>query len=318
MLNKPEFYEKLKTLLNSGISVRRALDILAAREKGPFRKVLEKTRSSIDSGESLADSLESSSGVFTPFETSLIRSGETTGNLEKNLEFLTSYLVRVKTWKRKIITGLIYPFILFHAAVLLPPLSVLIMEGAAPYMKAVAGPLAALYCFFLFFMASRKLVRKSPRISFIFEKALWLVPVCGRIRRNLALSRFLKSLGYSLKAGLNAERALELSSDSSGAGVVQKALRGVRPGTLGEEGLTGVLSRSGLLPGMLIDIVYTGEESGSADDALVYIADELEKDASTLMDRLAIILPVAVYMGVALYIAGIIIRFYGGLYSGIF
>lgn len=316
MLNKPEFYEKLKTLLNSGISLRKALEIIVSREKGASRRVLEAAKNSVDSGESLAGSLRGS-GMFSPLEISLVRSGEITGNLEKNLDFLIAHLLKSKEWKRKIATGLIYPFILFHAAVLLPPLSLLVMQGPAPYLRAVARPFAALYLCLLLFAASVKLIRKSGSLSLLFEKILWSVPIYSGIRRGLALSRFLKSMGLALKAGLGADRALELSADSSGNRVVQNSLHGVRNGVLEEKGVTGVLEQSGLLPGRLLSMVHAGEESGSVDDALIYAADDLEKGASTLMDRLAVILPVVIYLGVALYIAGIIIRFYAGLYCGL-
>lgn len=317
MINKPEFYEKLRTLLNSGISVRKALGILHSRERGSLREALGGIISSIDEGESLADSLSSFSKHFTPFETSMVRSGEITGNLEQNLKFLIDYLGKVRDWRRKIITGLIYPFILFHAAVLLPPLSILIMEGFRPYARAVRGPFIILYLFFLAIFILRKLILKSPSLSLFFSRILWRVPVSGKVQRSLALARFLKSLGFALKAGLNADSALKVSSDSAGNPVVEAAVPENPLSTLKTRGIAGVLEDTGLLPGMYIDMVHTGEESGSVDDSLIYIADTLEKDAETLMQRLVIILPVLIYLGVAVYIAGIILRFYGGLYSDI-
>ncbi len=317
MINKPEFYEKLRTLLNSGISVKKALEIVESREKGPLRKITGEIRRSIDSGETLSASLESSSKIFTPFETSLIHSGEVTGNLEKNLDYLISHLNKTRAWRRKIITGLIYPFILFHAAVLLPPLSILIMEGFPPYARAVRGPFIFLYLSFFAFFLLRRIIKKSPGISFFCEKIFWRIPVSGRVRKNLALSRFLKSLGYALKAGLNPDRALEVSSDSSGSAVIESSIPGAPLEKLKREGITGILKASGLMPGMLLDLVYTGEESGTVDDSLIYIADTLEKDAETLMARLVILLPVIIYLVVAAYIASIILRFYAGLYGDI-
>lgn len=317
MINKPEFYEKLRTLLNSGISVRKALGILRTRERGPLGDALGGIISSIDGGESLADSLSSYSKHFTPFEISIVRSGEITGGLERNLKFLIDYLVKVREWKRKIITGLIYPFILFHAAVLLPPLSILIMEGFHPYARAVRGPFIILYLSFFAFFILRKLIMKSPSLSLLISRLLWRIPVSGRVQRSLALARFLKSLGFALKAGLNADSALRVSSDSAGNPVVESAVPANPLPTLKHRGIAGVLEDTGLLPGIYIDMVHTGEEGGTVDDSLIYIADTLEKDAETLMQRLVIILPVLIYLGVAVYIAGIILRFYGELYSGI-
>lgn len=317
MLNKPEFYEKLRSLLDSGISVKKALEILSSRERGPLKDIFSGIKGKIDSGETLAGSFGSFPKTFTPFETSLIRAGEVTGNLEINLKFLEEYLGKTRAWKRKIITGLIYPFILFHAAVLLPPLSILIMEGLLPYIRAVRGPFILLYASFAFFFILRALIRKSPCLSFFFEKVFWRVPVSGKIRRSLALSRFLKSLGFALKAGLNADSSLRTATVSSGSLVISRSMQG-GSGTLKYHGITGVLADSGLIPGMLLDLIYTGEESGAADDALIYCANETEKAAETLMERLIIILPVVVYLGVALYIAVIIIRFYSGLYGSLF
>lgn len=317
MLDKPEFYEKLRTLLNSGISVKRALEILVSREKGSFKRTLETILAAIDSGETLAASLESSPGLFSPFEVSVVRSGEITGNLEENLGFLSDYLARRKRWKGKIITGLIYPFILFHAAVLLPPLSVLIMEGFAPYARAVRTPFIILYMGLLTFFLLRKFIMKSDSLSLFFERILWRVPVSGKIRRGLALSRFLRTLGVALKSGLNPDRALGLAAGSSGAVIIREAIPEDPEEALKEKGLAGVLESTALLRAHVTDLVYTGEQSGTVDDSLLYAAGALEKEAETLIERLIIILPVLVYLGIALYIAGVIIRFYGGLYGDI-
>ncbi len=316
MAREPEFYEKLKTLLNSGIDLMKALDILQSREKSR-RGFLSKISESIASGDSLADALEKQDRHFTPFEASLIRSGEITGNLEKNLEFLCRYLGRIRRWKTKILTGLIYPLILLHAAVFLPPLPVLIMDGFRPYIGAVYRPILYLYSLFFLLFALKKITGKSKTLSGTFDILLWKIPVAGRISRNLALARFLKSLGLGLKAGLGAEKALRVSSASASNATIIRALSARPRELLENEGITGVIRHSGLLSGGFLDVIYTGEESGTVDDALLYVSENLEQEADVLMQRAAIVLPLLLYIAVAVYIGYIIISFYAGLYGDI-
>ncbi len=317
MINKPEFYEKLKTLLNSGISVKKALEILSSRESGGMKRVLLEINRKIDYGETLAFSLQSQPGIFSPFETSLIASGEITGNLEKNLSFLIDHLKRVQNWRRRLLTGLIYPFILFHAAILLPPLQILVMEGFSDYIRAVYRPFLIIYAVFIILFLLKKIVLKSPGASIILEKILWKIPVAGKLKKNLALSRFLNIFGMALKAGLNGDRAIKIASQSASSPLIESSIPEDLLFLLKHGGITGVLQKSGLLSSVQINMIHTGEVSGTVDESLIYTADDMEKQARTLMERLIIVLPVIIYLGVALYVACLIISFYGELYSGL-
>ncbi len=317
MFNKPEFYEKLSTLLNSGISMISALQILESRESGSQRRVIRTIKSLVESGETLAASMEHCPRVFTPFEVSLIRAGELTGNLEINLASLLEHIRKTIGWRRRIITGMIYPFLLLHAGVLLPPLYRLIMESPGSYFCAVWMPLAVIYASLILALMLRALIKKSRIAGLMFERIIWHIPIAGTVARNLATARFLRSLGLSLRSGVNSDTAIKISAEAATSSIIKNSMPVDPADDLRTLGITGVLQNSRILSGMFINMIHTGEESGTVDNSLILMADTIDEKTRTLMDRIIIILPILIYMGVALYIASTIISFYGELFSGI-
>ena len=311
MRNKLFFYEKLSSHVNAGLDIRKSLDITASQEKGKTGALIRNISGDIASGGTLAESLSKHRDQFTNFEIALVRSGELTGNLSENLHSLAEHFRKTFKWKRKFATGLIYPVLLFHLAILLPPVYVLIMKGMISYLGIIYKPLLLVYSAALAVFMFHKLIKLSPMLSSASERFIWAVPIAGKAAKNIAVSRFLTSLALSLKAGMAADKSLHISLDCASS-----ALTGsINPEPLFSEGITGVIRNSRILHKSYTDIIQTGENSGAIEDSLLYVSSILESEAETIIERTAIILPVIIYLAAALYIAVIIIGFYANLYN---
>ena len=310
------FYHQLSTLLESGISILRALELLAKQERGKLGRLLNDLYKSIESGSTFTQAVSLKKNVFSDFEISLIHSGELTGNLETNLRSIVEYLETVQRRGRRFLTAILYPVILLHAVILIPPVKIALLEGLIPYLRAVSRPLVYMYLIFLFIPGLLKIIRRSASLFTPCDRLLWSTPVIGRIIKKLAISRFATSLALSLRAGLNADIALKTSSQASGSAVIKSRIPESEK-FLREEGIAGVLQKTGIFPDTVIEMALTGEKSGKIDEMLLRVASNLENEATTAINRLLIILPVVIYLAVALYIAYIIISFYLGYFEAI-
>ena len=91
-----QFSFHLRTLLAAGISIVVALGDLSEQTDAPaFQEVIRDVRRNVQAGASFSDSLALHPEVFPESYVSIVRAGETTGNLEGVLADLAKFL----TWQ---------------------------------------------------------------------------------------------------------------------------------------------------------------------------------------------------------------------------
>ena len=310
------FYTQLSTLLESGISIVRALELIAHNQKSAARKTTLKIYESVKSGSTLTQALSSMKNVFSGFEIAVVHSGEIAGNLEDNLRLVVDYFERNRRWKRRLILGMLYPVILIHVAIILPPLGIAFFKGFACYLRAIFHPLAYIYAVFFSCLIIKRIIKRFTCIFVFCDRLLWSVPVAGRIIRNLAVSRFAASLALSLRAGIDPVTALRTSAQACGNAVIVSQIARAEY-LLQNEGISGVLKKAGIFPEVLIEMALTGEKSGCIDETLLKIASSIEDEANASANVVLIVVPVIAYLAVTLYIAYIIISFYLGYLQAI-
>ncbi len=115
---KEDFYAELSVLLNSGINLKTALDLISEMQrKQKDQGLISDISSQIVSGSSLYDALEKNKH-FSSYEYQAIKIGERTGQLPKIVEDLREYFSRKNELKRQLVSSLSYPIIVLILAVL--------------------------------------------------------------------------------------------------------------------------------------------------------------------------------------------------------
>ncbi len=116
--NKEQFYAELSMLLNSGVNLKRSLDLISEMQKKQKDKILlDELSKEIVLGSSLSDALKKNKS-FSPYEYQAIKIGEQTGQLHKITSDLKEYFTRKNELKRQLISSLSYPFIVLITACL--------------------------------------------------------------------------------------------------------------------------------------------------------------------------------------------------------
>ena len=307
-------YRQLSVLLESGVTVLRALRILAEQCSGNLRRVILDLLKSIESGSSLTLAVSSRKDFFSEFEIGLIRCSELTGNFEANLSMLADYFEQSRKRRWKFVRGIFYSVVLFHAVILLPPLKSLFFEGLGSYLRAVLPPLGILYSVFAVIIVSVKIIGHLPKVSTACGRCLWSIPVIGTALRNFELSIFTTCLAVSLRAGLTPAIALDISAEASGSAVIKSAVSGNEE-ILKEEGIAEFLKEAGIFPGIMLNMVFTGEESGKIDETLFRIASDLGDEASNAIDRLLVVSIVLIYLAAVFVAVYVIMTSYARMFQ---
>jgi general secretion pathway protein F len=127
---------------------------------------------------------------------------------------------------------------------------------------------------------------KRPHVRRAFDRRLLKVPTLGNVVRNAETARFARTLGSLLDGGVALPTALGIAQRSIAnvhmSESIDKVTRGLKQGG----GLSGPLAATGLFPPMALSFLRTGEETAQLGLMLNRLADVLDRDVRTAIQRM--------------------------------
>ena len=312
------FYHQFATLINAGVSITPALRSLwESTGHIQFKNIIYGVRKNIEEGKPLAASMAAYPNVFSTLQLRIVEIGEKTGRLGESLARVGDNLDRNYKIQTKLMTGFLYPIFLIHAAIFIPAIPMLFFGDFGAFLKTVFGKIILLYGFFFVILLIVKFSNRNFGLKRFFQYTFGYMPVIGPLIKRLAIARFMWNLSALHSAGENMVRAVRLAAEGCGSVPITNAISNILPDIERGGSLTSAFKKVRFFPSMVVEMLSAGEESGRIDDMLNKIAEYYEEESDAIVKRITIILPVLVYLAVALYIASIIIRFYTGYLSQI-
>ena len=314
------FSRQFATMIDAGISVLKCMDILASQVKDPPLKfAVEQLRQDVKTGSSLADGLAKHPKVFNKLYVNMIRAAELGGILDLILDRLSQFLEKEMEIKQKIKSAMMYPIIvLFFAGgivlamfyFVLPkfkeifasmnvemPEMTKFLFTMSDFMLAYwySGPIIAAAVFF-----GLRQYGSTKEGRYRIDELKLKFPVVGELILKMAVSRFCRTFGVLISAGVPMMRAMEIIGDTAGNAVITKAINDTRSAIRDGSRLSTPLAGSGLFPSMVIHMVDIGEETGRLSEMMVKIADFYDQEVdATVKGLTSLIEPILiVFMGV--------------------
>ena len=294
-------YSQFADLLRAGVPVLRSLTVLTKQSSNVvLKEVLQEVADGLQSGKTLADSMEEHPNAFNPLHVSMIRAGEQGGFLEDVLVRIAIFTERQNELRNKLVGAFIYPAVLMFVGVVV--VTFLLLGVVPKIRKFLRGDLPTLTvfvfsaCDFLqenwgyvvggvaaaALLAISVIRSKSGRLY--FDRLQLKAPMVGKIITLVAICRFCRVLGTLLKNGVPILQSLKIARDSAGnrilCEVIDEATESVRKGAA----LGAPLGKSNFFPLDIVDMIAVGEESNNLDNVLVTIADSYEARTARQID----------------------------------
>lgn len=312
------FYHEFSTLVNSGVDIIQALRSLGSSTSHiQLKKIIYSIRAEIEKGKTLAEAMSFYPNVFSSLQLRIVEIGEKTGKLGVSLSRIGDNLDRNHKNQIQLITGFIYPVFLLHAAIFVPAIPQLFLGCFSGFLETILRMIIPLYGIFLFILLVVKISNRNYGLRKFFHYTFNCVPIAGPLIKRLAIARFMWNLSALHSVGENMVGAIKLSAKGCGSIPLANSIFKVLPDIERGGNLTSAFKKVRFFPSMVIEMLSAGEESGKIDDMLEKIAEYYEAESDTVIKRIVIILPILVYLAVALYIAHIIISFYIGYFNQI-
>jgi type II secretory pathway component PulF len=288
LAQKTMMYQKLYAGYKAGLP----LDMLVHTAQLSSPSVTEGLRSDISEGKSLSASLLKRK-LVAPWEARLLAVGETSGRLETVLLELQLLFEARSRQLRSIKSRLLYPYMLFLAAVFIPPLPQLAAGTLDVGVYLFTGLLQAVVVFVAYRILLARPLESGSNVALNDRLAGWLrwVSADSMLRETVDVA-YLNLLTMCLDAGLDAAESLKLLKDNSSNKALrsrhQKALAMVHKHGLP---LAQVLTTQGLVQHpQVVSFLHSSEQSGTLHSALRdFLArkrGEIELNLNHLLQRL--------------------------------
>jgi type IV pilus assembly protein PilC len=325
---------QMSTLFEAQISALRIFRLLSAETENPkLARALAGIGEDLQGGSSISAALEKYPDIFSGFYISMVKAGEESGRLDQTFTFLADYLDRTYEITSKAKNALIYPaFIVFTFFVVMglmltmviPKISSILIESGQEipiYTQVVIGISDFLVDYGVFFGIALviggfflyRFTKTGPGKESLDQFKL-SVPYLGSLYSKLYLARISDNLNTMLSSGIPMVKSLELTEDVVDNQLYKSALvqavEDIKSGTP----LSGAFAKHPVFPGIIIQLIKVGEETGNLGEILGTLAKFYQREVTNAVDTLVgLIEPIMIVMlavGVGFLLASVLIPIY--------
>lgn len=301
---------QLATLIGAGFPLVSALETLMVQFPSPtLKKTIAKIKDAVVEGSTFADSLNSFPAVFSPIYANMVRAGETSGTLEIVLERLADITESQEALKNKVVTAMIYPFVILLVGMLIMFfLFIYVIPNITSIFKDIQQELPLptkllihtseafksywwiLIVMLIAFLIGFYRLRKSPKARLWMDEITLKLPMAGAIATKLAAARFARTLSSLLDNGVSMLPALGIVQNIVGNGHIAQAVNMATTEVGKGQALGKSLDTHQIFPPIAIQMIMVGEQSGDLEEMLGKVADVFEKDVETTVMRMTALL----------------------------
>jgi general secretion pathway protein F len=310
------FTRQLSTLLGAGMPLVPSLSILMQQEKNTLmKKSLAQIREHVNEGKSLTEGMSEFPRIFPPFYLNMVRAGEASGTINLVLERLADFSENQQALMSKIRSALAYPIIMLimGSAVIFLLMTFVVpkitgiftdMNQTLPLVTIilikVSNFLKSFWWLILTLLAAGVAALKYMTAGTDAGRRLWhtaklKIPLLGQINRKIAIARFCRTLATLLQSGVPLLAAMEIVRNIVNNVLIGDAIHQAAKDLEEGKGLSGPLTKSGLFPPLVTEMIAVGEQSGALEAMLNRIATAYENESqANIMVMTSLLEPVMI------------------------
>lgn len=341
------FFEKVKTkdvvilsrqiatLFEAQVSALKAFTMLATNtENKLLGRKLTQIGDDLQAGISISGALSRHPDVFSDFYVNMVKVGEETGKLNQTFLHLADYLDRQYALTSKTRNALIYPafvvltfFVVMTLmfTIVIPKLSSIILDSGqeAPFFTKIVIGVSNLFVHYGFFVLIFLVLlgiwvwrlSSTPKGKVYLDTLRLSTPAVGNLYKKLYLSRITDNLNTMLSSGVPIVRSIDITAEVVGSLVYKKVLGEVADSVKSGVALSAALEKHGeQMPGILVQMVMVGEETGSLGTILKTLTDfykrEVDDAVDTLVGLIEPVMIVVLGLGVGVLLVSVLMPIY--------
>lgn len=332
--NKETFYNELSLLLNSGVDVDKALDIILEQLKNDKEKdIITQIKNNLIAGKSFSESIEMVEG-FSPYEFYSIQIGEETGKLEMVLTQLATFYKRKLKQRRQVMNALSYPIIVvitafaavgFMMKFVVPIFSEVFkrfqgeLPGITRNVIAVSDFVTSYFLLILLIIVGIVALiiayKKTPTYRKYSALLLLKIPIFGSLTQKIYTARFCHSMALLVTAKVPMLRAIELVEKIIGFYPYEQALSEIREGILKGNYLFQTMEKYPIFDRKMVALVKVAEEVNKMDVVFNELSSQYTEEVENSVSIMSNLLEPLLIIVVGLLVGVILIAMYLPLFQ---
>jgi type IV pilus assembly protein PilC len=324
------FTRQFSTMINAGLPLVQALDILAKQsENKALKDVTRAVVFDVESGNTVADALRKHPKAFSDLYVNMVAAGEAGGILDTILMRLATFMEKNDALVRKVKGAMIYPGVIMSVAAIaivvllvfvIPvfekmfasvglalPLPTRVVIGMSKFLQGYWWLVIAAV-FGLVYLLKKYYATNDGKL--VIDRLLLKAPILGDVLRKSSVSRFTRTLGTLIGSGVSILDGLEITAKTAGNRVIQDAIMESRASIAGGETIAAPLQKSAVFPPMVISMIAVGEQTGGLDEMLSKIADFYDEEVDAAVSGLLSLMEPVMIVFLGVVVGGMVVAMY--------
>lgn len=314
------FFRQFAAMLDAGVNPMQSLNTLSTQTRSrKLQGILRELSEQAHAGRPVSFGMQRYPEVFSPLIMGLVRAGEKGGFLPNSCSQIAEYLEAEIRLRNMIRRETFWPKLtLFGGTVVIAAASAVINAVRPNSEIQISSPLSSagtwlwlgplIVGLFLFV----RLVLPIPTVKYYWDALLIHLPYLGTTLKQFAMAKFGRALGALYKGGAPIHESFRLAADACGNEFLRSQMASGFKGLETGGGITETLAKTGAFSPIVLDMLATGEQTGSLDKTLTKAAEYYEGEAEVRAVSMGKVFGLLVFFAVAIYVFLVVANFYMG------
>lgn len=317
------FFRQFGAMMGAAVPMVTSLETLSKQsQSAKLTRIILEMRDNTQRGLPISDAMQRYPEVFPALTVSMIRAGEEGGFLQKASNLNADYFDQEIELRNLYRRETAYPKIVVVASIAIISAANMIIHSLGkkggiytpltdPSIMLILVPgLIAWYVL-------AKIGLANPRVRYNWDLVLLKIPYLGTTLHQFAMAKFGRALGALYKGGVSVPRSIQLAADACGNEYLRSQIYPAAKELESGAALAPTLHSTTAFSPLVLDMVSTGEMTGSLDGMLDKISSFYEGEAKVRAEQLGRVTGVVAFLVVAIYVGTIVISFFIGQASQI-
>lgn len=326
---------QLATMLSSGLAIDHAFKILESQTKGKYLKsVYQAIIKDLEQGNSLSYTISHYPSVFDPVFIAIIRSGESSGQLDKVLSQLADRLELTHDFNSRVRSALIYPAFIIVVMIgimiamliyVIPQLKMVFEDSNIP-LPWTTNTIIGISNFtvnywwvelivVLILVTLGYLFFKGDRGGSLWDRLKIELPIMRELYVEIYMARFCRTMSMLIKAGVPIMETIAISADVISNRVYYKSLKNIAAQVERGIPMSVPMQKDKNFPALVSEMISVGEQTGKMELVLTKMGEFYEKETDNLVKGLSGLIEPAVIVIVAFGVGFLVYSIITPIYS---
>ncbi|WP_416825536.1 type II secretion system F family protein [Ectobacillus polymachus] len=321
------YLRQFSTLLKAGVTIVDATSILRNQtESKTLQRALETIEDDLRAGRTLSSAYAVHKKMFSRMFISMVKAGESTGQLDVTLENMANYFEKQLRTRQKIQSAMAYPItvgiiaiavVIFLLVQVVPTFVKMFQDNNAklPWLTQMVVASSGwmqhywwvLLCIVIFLYMNFMLINRNKRSKYYVDYAILKLPLLGKMSQKAVIARMTRTLSSLVVGAVPILQSLTIVEDVVDNEVISRAIRKSREALQNGKPLSDPMKNHWVFPALVSNMIAIGEETGALDSMLEKVADFYEAEVEAATDRFKAVIEPAMVVLLSIIVGTIVL-----------